>query len=453
MGLFVVHSMSKETSYSSIFKLSFPIMLGTAAQNIIALTDSVFLYFKSENDFAAIGFVGIFYLVIAAIGYGFSRGGQILIARRHGEDNNGAVRHGFYTMIFFIFILAMLMFAFMMFATPWFFSWLLDSPVIYDKSLEYLSTRSYGVFFAYIGVAIIAFYTGVSRTKFIMIDTGSMAILNVILDYGLIFGKLGMPAMGIAGAGLASTISEVYAVILFIVYMMFDKKIRHFMLGKIPKIEFSRIKRLFKISSPIVLQSVVGMGSWFVFFVLVEKMGERPLAITNLGRLVYLVLSIPVFGYGTGINTLVSKFIGKQKRMAVMPLVKRTSYMSLISLLVFSVPIILFPRYTVFPLMQADDMTFIAEAEPVFYAIFILMVVFSVSSIFFNGLLGTGATLFGLRIQFFITVFYLVVSYVAIIHLKVPLAVAWGLELLYWIPLGVISWWYLRSESWQDLKV
>lgn len=225
------------------------------------------------------------------------------------------------------------------------------------------------------------------------------------------------------------------------------------MLGKIPKIEFSRIKRLFKISSPIVLQSVVGMGSWFVFFVLVEKMGERPLAITNLGRLVYLVLSIPVFGYGTGINTLVSKFIGKQKRMAVMPLVKRTSYMSLISLLVFSVPIILFPRYTVFPLMQADDMTFIAEAEPVFYAIFILMVVFSVSSIFFNGLLGTGATLFGLRIQFFITVFYLVVSYVAIIHLKVPLAVAWGLELIYWIPLGVISWWYLKSESWQDLKV
>jgi len=73
--------MRLNTSYKQILSISVPIMLGSAAQNIIVLSDNVFLYHVSETDFAAVGLVGVFYLIIASIGYGFSRGGQILIAR------------------------------------------------------------------------------------------------------------------------------------------------------------------------------------------------------------------------------------------------------------------------------------------------------------------------------------------------------------------------------------
>ena len=50
-------------------------MLGSAAQNVIALSDAVLLYHRGEVEFAAIGFVGVFYITIAAIGYSLSRGG------------------------------------------------------------------------------------------------------------------------------------------------------------------------------------------------------------------------------------------------------------------------------------------------------------------------------------------------------------------------------------------
>lgn len=428
-------------------------MLGSAAQNVIALSDSVFLYFKSENDFATIGFVGIFYLMISSIGYGFSRGGQILIARRHGEKDNIAVGRNLYSMLYFILALAFIMFLFLIFGSPWLFSWLVDSQSIYDLSLEYLSTRSYGIFFSYLGVAFIAFYTGISRTKFIIVDMLFLLVVNLVLNYGLIFGKLGLPEMGIAGAGLASTIAEVVAVLVFIVYIFFDKKLIPFKLNRIPSIKLEQMGKLFKISSPIVLQSAVGMGSWFIFFVLIEKMGERELAITNLGRLVYLTLTIPVFGYASGINTLVSKFIGMGKRRAIMPLIKRTSFMSVVTLLIFAIPVIFFPKYTIFPLMQPEDLSFITGAQPVFYSIMVIMLVFSVSSIIFNGLLGTAATLFGLTIQVVVTILYLTICYVAIIHLKVYLPIAWLLELIYWVPVGVVSWWYLKSRRWQHLKI
>ena len=74
-----------QITYRQIFAIALPLILGSAGQNIVALSDSMFLYYRSDEDFAAIGFVGVFYLIIAAIGYGFSKGGQVLIARRMGE--------------------------------------------------------------------------------------------------------------------------------------------------------------------------------------------------------------------------------------------------------------------------------------------------------------------------------------------------------------------------------
>ena len=98
--------MQVKTSYRQIISISAPIMLGSAAQNVVALSDSVFLYHLSEVDFAAIGFVGVFYLVVAAIGFGFSKGGQIMIARRMGEGQKGEVGRTFYAMLYYEFALA-----------------------------------------------------------------------------------------------------------------------------------------------------------------------------------------------------------------------------------------------------------------------------------------------------------------------------------------------------------
>ena len=86
--------MQLDLTYRHIWKISAPIMLGSAAQNVIALSDAVLLYHLGEVEFGAIGFVGVFYITIAAIGYSFSRGGQMMIARRMGEGRPGAVGRG-----------------------------------------------------------------------------------------------------------------------------------------------------------------------------------------------------------------------------------------------------------------------------------------------------------------------------------------------------------------------
>lgn len=428
-------------------------MLGSAAQNVIALSDSVFLYHLSEEDFASIGFVGVFYLVIAAIGYGFSRGGQIMIARRMGERNPQQIGRTFYAMLYFEVGLAVFMFLFMQYGCYYFFSLIVDSNVVFEKSLEYLEYRSWGVFFSYTGVAIIALYTGVARTGFIIVDTIILAIVNITLDYVLIFGHWGFPSMGIAGAGLASTTAEIVAFIVFAVYIIFDKEARSYRLFQLPKVDVKLIRQIYRLSFPIVAQAFVGLGSWFVFFGIVENLGERELAITNLVRMVYLVLSIPCWGFSAGVNTLVSNFIGQRKRMAVIPIVWKTAKISWFSTMLLTIPIILFPQQMLYPLLGSQDMSLIIDAQPIFYVLAGILTVFSIGAIYFNGLVGTGATYEGLKLQTWCTIGYLLYIYIVVNFTTGGLVWAWASEILYWSAMLGLSVYYLRSQVWHRLKV
>lgn len=445
--------MRLKTSYRQILAISTPIMLGSAAQNVIALSDSVFLYHLSEQDFAAIGFVGVFYLVIAAIGYGFSRGGQLLIARRMGAMEPSQVGRIFYSMVYYELGLAIFMFLFMQYGCYYFFSLFINSDIIFYKSLEYLEYRSWGVFFSYVGVAIIALYTGVARTSFIIIDTVILAIVNIVLDYGLVFGHWGLPQMGIAGAGLASTVAEVVAFIAFFLYILSDKQAPSYHLFHLPKIDFALIRKQYKLSFPIVAQAFVGLGSWFVFFGIVENLGEKELAITNLVRMVYLILSIPCWGFSSGVNTLVSNFIGQQKRQAVVPIIWKTVKLSWLTTMLISLPVVIFPHELLYPLLGSEDMSLITDAQPIFWVLLMILSSFAIGGVFFNGLVGTGATYYGLKMQSWCAIFYLTYIYVEVNYTNGGLPWAWASEIFYWIAMIILSYRYLVSHQWHTFKL
>lgn len=440
-------------SYKHIFNLSFPIMLGSAAQNLIALTDSLFLYHFSDVDFAAIGLVSVFYLTINAIGFGFSKGGQIMMARRFGEKSYRLLGKTFRMLFFFELLLAAGMFLFLWYGTPWLFKLLIQSTEVYDRCLDYLVHRSWGVFFAYAGLCMMALYMGISRSRFIIVNTVVLAVVNIFLDYVLIFGHWGFPEWGIKGAGLASSSAEAVAVLFFLAYALFDKKLRPMQLWDWGKVRWNLLRSIFRIASPIVIQYAVGVGSWFVFFLLIEKMGEEPLAITNLGRIIYLGLSIPCWGFASGVNTLVSNAIGRGHSKLVLPIIRRTAWFSFLSTVLLALPVIILPQYVLYPLFGREDMALFVAAQPVFYVILLILIAFSIASIYFNGLSGTGATLFALKMQSSTAVVYVGILFLAILILGVSLPWAWAIEIFYWVLIFLLSFYYLRTKKWKTVVV
>ena len=442
-----------KVSYRRIFAISAPIMLGSATQNVIALSDSVFLYHRSELEFAAIGFVSVFYLIIAAIGFGFSRGGQILVARRHGADRLADIGHVFRSLLVFEVFLALVLFLFMQFGSYYFFSLFVNSDAIFYKSLDYIYYRSYGVFFAFVGVSIVALYAGIARTAFIIIDTIILAVVNIVLNYALIFGHFGAPEMGIKGAAIASSIAEAVALAVFVVYIVFDKKIRAYRLFTLPEIDWELIRTQYKVSLPIVAQSIVGLGSWFLFFGIIENLGERALAITNLGRIVYLALSIPCWGFAAGVNTLVSAACGGDRKHFVVPITLKAAKLNFYSTMAFALPILLFPGFFLYPLFGSEEVTLVADAQPVFYVILAILAAATFGIMLFNGVVGTGATWYGLKMQFWAALGYVFLIYLVVEILKLGLIWAWSVEILYWLIMAYASWRYLRAGRWAQLEL
>jgi Na+-driven multidrug efflux pump len=375
-----------------------------------------------------------------------------MIARRMGEGRPGAVGHTFHSMLLFELMLACIMWAFMHYATPWFFRLFLEhSPEIYQKSLEYIQYRSFGVFFSYAGVALIALYSGIARPAIILADTVILAIINLVLNYGFIFGNFGLPAMGIAGSGLASSIAEGVAFVVFVVYMFFDKENRPLKIFTVPEFDWPMMRQQLKISMPVVAQAAVGQGSWVFFFGMVENLGERSLAISNLARTVYLFLSIPLWGFATGINTLVSNLIGQNRREDVMAAVWKTGKLCwLISMLV-AVPVLLFPGQLLYPLLGKSDMSLVSDTQPIFYIMLGLLSLATFGAVFMNALSGTGATWFGLKLQAVCVAAYLGYLYYVTNFTNLGLVWVWTAELLYWILMIAMVVVYLRSDKWHGL--
>ncbi|MCC7025565.1 MAG: MATE family efflux transporter [Saprospiraceae bacterium] len=433
--------------------LSVPIMLGSAGQNVIALTDSLFLYRYDENDFAAVGFVSVFYLVIAAISYGFAKGGQILIARKYGERSNDFVKKYFYAIVFFEFVIGLLMFFILRFFSEPILRLFLDSEVILAKSLAFLHYRIYGIMFSYVGLALVSLYMGISKPKIILLDTVFLGLMNLILCYALVYGHFGLPEMGIAGAGLASALAEIAAFVFFVVYMFFDKELKQFELLKIPHIEFSWIKTIYSVSIPILIQSVIAIGSWFVFFSFIEKLGERALAISNLLRVVYLIFSIPCWGFAAAINTMVSKTIGRGKEQRVLKQVYHSSFISFITSAILTFPFLIFSHHILYPFLGGEDVMIFNATIPYFRLLYIILLMYSISTIFFNAVIGTGETIKGLNIQVLSSIFYLGITYIAIRYPEsMGLSWAWGSEIVYWGIQCSLSWWVLKSGKWYFIK-
>ena len=459
-------------------------MIGSAVQNLITLTDTIFLGRVGEIELGAIGLVGVFYLMIASIGYSFSKAGQIMIARRSGSGSLSEIGPIYFSMMAFALSLALLLFIFMQFGAYHFFGLFINNQDIFKACIDYLDYRSFGIFFSYAGVIIVALYTGVARTQVIIYNAVVLGLVNTGLNYALIYGKWGFPQMGISGAGLASTIAEGIAFVVFVIYIYYDRENRQYGICQIPKIQrrttqaldhsaatkdqtcpiaskpeqlarptinLNIIKAQLKLSTPIVLQSVVGMGSWFIFFIIIEDMGKTELAISNIMRAVYLLFMIPCWGFASSINTLTSNLIGQNKTAEVFWVTSKTALLCFVVTMCCVGVMLLAPEVVL--RIGTDDPLLIQQSLRLTGVLSAILALFSIGAIYFNGLVGTGATNQALLLQIACVVFYLLYIYSVVHWFDSSLETAWMAEFYYWIISLISSSWYLWSGRWKRIEV
>ncbi len=439
------------TSNKNIFRITYPIFLTLIAQNVINVTDTAFLGRVGEVELGASAIAGVFYIAIFMVGFGFSQGAQILIGRRNGEENYTQIGPLFNNGLIFNFLLGALFFAFSVIGAPLLMKLLVTSDHIYHASIEYLNWRIYGFFFAFLNVMFRGLYVGITQTKILTTSAIIMAVVNVIFDYLLIFGNFGFPKMGIAGAAIASVIAEAATLIYMVVYTFLYTDLKKYGIFQLQKIDWKAIGQMLDLSIFIMFQYFISISTWFMFFIFIERMGERPLAVTNIGRSLYILLMIPGMALSTTVSTVVSNLIGADRKEEILPFINRIVGISLILVVPLMVLTYAFPE--LFARVYTDNPSLIAACVPVIHVISIAMIFCAVSSIIFNGVSGTGNTRTAFFIEFITLFFYLsFVYYTTIVNPK-SVAVVWLSEYIYWIIIGALGYWYLLKGNWRKREI
>ena len=434
-------------SHRDIWQIAGPVMLSLLAQNIVGVTDTAFLGRVGEVELGASAIGGVFYLILYMVGFGFTTGVQILIARRYGEKSHVSIGRIFDNSFYFIGLFSLLMTVLVYFYGSSFMRLVLKSDPVFEASSVYLKYRVLGLFFATSALLFRSFYTGISFTKYLSISAAIMAVLNVLLDYLLIFGHWGFPQMGIKGAAIASSISEGFALLFFIWITAGNHKLKRYHLFKLVKPNLEIIRKTLGISIFVMAQFVLSFGSWFVFFMLVEKMGERSLAISNIIRSVYIFLMIPGWALCTVTSSLVSSVLGEGKPNNVMPLIFKMLKLSLAAITIIVLVAALFPRAVISIYTNNPGL---AEATvPSYYIILGALIIFSVMSVLFNGVLGTANTKVSLAIEAITLTAYLGFTWLVAVHLKLTIEVVWIAEYVYFFLIGLLSLWYLLKGNWR----
>ncbi|MEI6554704.1 MAG: MATE family efflux transporter [Paludibacter sp.] len=439
------------TSNKEIFKITYPIFLTMLMQNVINLTNTAFLGRVGEVELGASAIGGVLYFAIYMIGFGFSQGAQILIGRRNGEKNYSQIGVIFNNSILFNFLLAVVIFGLSVKGVPAIMKFLVTSDHIYKSSVLYMNWRIYGFLFAFLSVIFRSYYVGITRTNVLTWSAVIMAVTNVFFDYALIFGHFGMPKLGIEGAGISSVISEVVTLIYLAWNTVFRTDIKLYGLFEFAKVDIKTILNILSLSIFIMFQYFISISTWFMFFIFIERMGEQPLAVSNIGRSMYIMLMIPGSSLSTSVNTIVSNLIGAGRKDEVMKFISRQMWTAF--LIAFPLALITYIFPEIFARIYTNDISLIQACIPVIRVVSVAILFCAVGVVIFNGVSGTGNTRTAFAIEFLTLFFYLsFVYYTAIIH-PYPVAVVWMSEFVYWTIIGALGYFYLLKGNWREKEI
>jgi putative MATE family efflux protein len=390
-------------------------------------------------------------MVLFMIGFGFSLGAQIIIGRRNGEGNFRETGKIFWNGLYFVLGLAGALIVLSELFSPTLMKLMVSSTAIYEAALSYVRWRLPGMAFAFITAMFRAFYVGTTQTKTLTLNSVVMVASNIIFNWILIFGKFGLPALGITGAAIGSSLAELVSLIFFVVYTARKCDKKKYGLDKAAGFDTAELKGMMPVCSWTMIQNTISISTWFIFFLYIEHLGERALAISNITRSVSGLIWVVLQAFSATCSTLVSNIIGEGHQDKVMSLVKRILKLSYGIVSAMIIVFCLFPDaiariYTDIPsLVNASIPAIVVMCSSYFLNVG--------GQVFFQAVSGTGSTKTAFKLEMVALAVYMIYCTVNIGIMKLDVAICWTAEHVYAGILLLCSWWYLRSGRWKGRNI
>lgn len=304
-----------------LLSMSLPIMISMLVQALYNVVDSIFVARINENALTAVSLAFPIQSLMIALGAGTAVGVNAVLSKALGEREYEKVNKTAENAIFLVWVCYLVFLVVGIFATVPFYVSQTDNAQILAYGKEYLTIVcicSFGLFNQMIFERLLQ---STGRTFYTMITQGTGAIINIILDPILIFGLLGMPQMGVAGAAVATVIGQCTAGVLAIVFNLKANHDVHIqMKGFRPDKKI--IKQIYAVGIPSIIMQAIGS-------VMVYGMNRILIAFTATATAVFGVyfklqsfIFMPVFGLNNGMVPIVAYNYGAGHKHRLIQTVK-----------------------------------------------------------------------------------------------------------------------------------
>lgn len=363
---------TKEFNYN--LKLATPVMLGMLGHTFVSLVDNIMVGQLGTAELAAVSLGNSFIFIAMSIGMGFSTAITPLIAEADSEKDFVKGKSSFKHGLFLCSVLSVLLFILMLIAKP--LMYLMKQPEeVVELAIPYLDLVAISLIPLIVFQGFKQFSDGLSMTKYPMYATILANVINVVLNYALIFGKLGFPQMGIVGAAIGTLVSRI--VMLFFLWWLLkgkEKSKAYVTNIKLFSLENRMIKKVLNLGFPSAMQMFFEVAIFTAAIWLSGTLGKNPQAANQIA----LNLSSMTFMVAMGLSVAAMIRVGNQKGLRDFSELRRIAISIFILglLLAFVFAILFLAFHNMLPKMYVDvddAINFIDNSEVVSIAATLLL--------------------------------------------------------------------------------
>ena len=439
--------------------LAFPLMVSTMSWTLMNFCDRMFLLWHSKEEMAAAAPSGFLLFTFICLPLGIASYTNTFVAQYEGSGNPSRIGLAVWQAIFLGLILAPFFLLVIPFADG-IFRMGEHSEAIRGFENTYFRWMTLSAGGTVCSAGLTAFFTGRGRNQTVMVVDGLATSLNLVLDYILIFGYAGFPEMGIAGAAIATSISQwVKAAVYFSLFYWTADRDR---LGVRTGARFDRrlMTRMVWYGGPEGLRMMTEVAMLAGFLIVVGKLGDLPLAASTLAFSINGIGFVPLIGIGIAVSTLVGQQLGDDNtdlagRTAGSALVIALVYTAVMAVLYLGFPdLLLFGHAFGSGGVAGPEFKELGElATGLLRFVAVYCALDAVYIVYLGVVKGAGDTRFVFLVSLFLSPIPVVASWIGIDYFGWNLNHCW-IVLTAWVMLnGMVYWLRYRQGKWRTMRV
>ncbi|MDY7117598.1 MATE family efflux transporter [Halomonas sp. SSL-5] len=328
------------TRRRTILRLALPIIAGMLSQSLINLIDAAMVGSLGEVPLAGVGIGGYVMFMITALVFGLSSGVQAQTARRHGEQAGARLAMPLNAGLVIAVGLSLPVTLLCLWQAPTLMALISQDPAVNAEAVAYfrwrvLSLAAVAMIFCFRG-----YWNGIQQTGLYLRIILAMHAINVMASLGLIFGYLGLPAMGAAGAGLGTTLSLFVGLVLWAWASLRHARPSGFLAGLPRRFTFLTTLRL---AGPHSFQQLWFAAGYAVLFWILGQVGTASVAVGHVLVNLSLLLILPGVGLGMAAMSLVGQALGREEHGDAHRWGWEVVHLAWLCLAVIALPMALFP--------------------------------------------------------------------------------------------------------------